>query len=183
MQKTYRDFTGVPIRERLTKRLLGRANDFVVNPANGEVVAIFARRDRTVLLPTTDILRVSGGVIWVEHREALAAPDEIIRIGEIIRLHTPILGNKVFTVGRQYLGEVINFHFETNGWVLTRIEVAKKILTIPTARKLINSSQIVRIKPTEITVRDTVVKVRARRADQSESAESDLSAATFKAQK
>lgn len=161
MQKNFREFLGMPIKERLSKGLVGKVDDFVINPANGEILAFYARRDHRLLLPTVDVFRIAGDTVWVENPEALATPDEIIRISEVIKLNTPVFRNKVFTVSRQYLGEVIDFRFETKGWVLTKLEVAKKILGIPTQTKLINASQIVRIKSNEITVRDAVVKVKA----------------------
>ena len=179
MQKSYREFLGLPIRDRFNKRLIGKVSDLVINPVNGEIVALFTRRDRQVLLPTVDIERIASDTVWVESLEALAMSNDIVRIDEIIRLNTPIFSNKVFTVSRQYLGEVIDFRFETNGWVLTKLDVAKKILGIPTEKKLINSSQIVRIKPNEITVRDAVVKVKAR-AEKRRAKMPDLAGAAFK---
>jgi uncharacterized protein YrrD len=178
MQKSYREFLGLPIRDRLTKGFLGKVYDLIVNPADGEVVAIFTTRDRSMLLPTVDISRVANGVVWVENAEALATPDEIIRIADILRLNVKIIDNKVFTVSRQYLGEVLDFRFETNGWVLTKLDLAKRILSIPTERKLINSSQIVRIQTKEITVRDAVVEVKA--AATNRDSLPDLSTAAFK---
>ena len=178
MQKSFREFIGLPIRERLNKTFLGKAYDLVVNPADGEILAIFTNRERSILLPTVDISRIANDVIWVESVEALATPDEIIRIADVLRLHTPIIDNKVFTVSRQYLGEVLDFRFEMNGWVLTKLDVAKRILSIPTERKLINSSQIVRIQSKEITVRDAVVEVKA--AANKREAIPDLSTAAFK---
>ena len=179
MQKNFRKFLGMPIRERLSKGLIGRVGDFIVNPANGEVVAFFTRRDKKLLLPTVDVFKVTAEVVWVENSDALATPDEIIRVAEIIKLNIPILRNKVFTVSRSYLGEVIDFRFETNGWILTKIEVAKRILGIPTERKLINSSQIIRIKSNEITVRDAVVKVSGKKLREKEIA-LNLTHATLK---
>lgn len=163
MQKSFREILGLPIREKLSHGLLGRVEQLIVNPLNGEIVAFFTRKDHKLLLPTVDVVRVSTDAVWVENPEALAAPDEIIRIAEVIKMNTPIFGNRVFTVSRQFLGEVIDFRFETNGWVLTKIDVAKRILGIPTSQKLINSSQIVRIKSNEITVRDAVVQVREKK--------------------
>ncbi|MFA6457966.1 MAG: hypothetical protein WCV72_01070 [Patescibacteria group bacterium] len=163
MQKSFREILGLPIREKLSHGLLGRVEQLIVNPLNGEIVAFFTRKDHKLLLPTIDVARISADAVWVENPEALATPDEIIRIAEVIKLNAPIFGNRVFTVSRQFLGEVIDFRFETNGWVLTKIDVAKRILGIPTAQKLINSSQIVRIKSNEITVRDAVVQVREKK--------------------
>lgn len=179
MQKSFRGFLGIPIRDRLNKGLLGRVGDFVVNPANGEILAFFTRRDRKLLLPVADVSKVAGETMWVENPEALATPDEIIRIAEIIKLNTPIFGNRVFTVSRQFLGEVVDFRFETNGWVLMKINVAKKILGIPTEKKLINSSQIVQIKPSEITVRDAVARARTKKLREKGVAV-NLAPATFK---
>ncbi|MFH0776048.1 MAG: PRC-barrel domain-containing protein [Patescibacteria group bacterium] len=171
MQKSFREVVGLPIRDRLSQGLLGRVADIIVNPTNGEVLALFTRRDKKLILPVVDIVKISADAVWVESPEALATPSEIIRIAEIIKLNIPIFTNKVFTVSRQFLGEVIDFRFETSGWVLTKIEVAKKILGIPTAQKLINSSQIVRIKSNEITVRDAVVLVREKKIAEKEVAQ------------
>ena len=179
MQKSYREFVGTPIRDRLSKALLGKVSDLVVSPVNGEVVALFTRKDKRWLLPTVDVYKVVADTVWVENAEALAAPDDIVRIADVIKLNIPIFGNKVFTVGRQYLGEVVDFRFETNGWVLAKIEVAKRILTIPTQQKLINASQIVRIKASEITVRDAVVQARVR-ATQEQAEAPDLANAALK---
>ncbi|MFH0834008.1 MAG: hypothetical protein V2A63_01290 [Patescibacteria group bacterium] len=179
MQKSFREVVGLPIREKLSRGLLGRVEEFVVNPTNGEVLAFFTRKDKRLLLPTADVSKISADTVWVENPEALATPDEIIRIAEVIKLNIPIFSNRVFTVSRQFLGEVIDFRFETNGWILTRLDVAKRILGIPTAQKLINSSQIVRIKSNEITVRDAVVQVREKRVAEKEAVES-LTPATLK---
>ena len=179
MQKSFREILGLPIREKLSRGLIGRVDELVVNPANGEVLAFFTRRDKKLILPTVDISRVAADTIWVENPEALATPDEIIRIFEVIKMNSPIFANKVFTVSRQFLGEVVDFRFETNGWVLTKIDVAKKILGIPTSQKLINSSQIVRIKANEITVRDAVVAVREKKIAEKEAMQ-NLTPATLK---
>lgn len=178
MQKSYREFLGLPIRDKSAKGFLGKVYDLVVNPADGEILAIFTNRERSVLLPTVDISRIANDVVWVENAEALAAPDEIIRIAEVLRLGVHLIDNKVFTVSRQHLGQVLDYRFETNGWVLTKLEVAKRILSIPTEKKLINSSQIVRITPKEITVRDAVVEVRNEMRERDTLP--DLSTAAFK---
>jgi len=181
MQKSFREILGLPIREKLSRGLIGRVENLIIDPTNGEIVAFFTRKDKKLLLPTVDISKISGDIVWVENPEALATPDEIIRITEVIKMNTPIFGNRVFTVSRQFLGEVVNFRFETNGWVLTKFDVAKKILGIPTAQKLINSSQIVRIKQNEITVRDAVVKVREKKV--SEKKVTNLAPAVLKTNK
>jgi len=168
MQKSFREFLGTPICDRLNKGLLGKVSDLIVNPVDGEVLAFFIRRDKKLLLPTVDVLKVASGVIWVDDPEALVVPDEIIRIADVLKLNTPVFSNKVFTVSRQYLGEVVDFRFETNGWILTKIDVAKKILGIATEKKLINATQIVRIKPNEITVRDAVVKIGSAKEKKNE---------------
>ncbi len=180
MQKNFRELLGTPIREKLSKGLIGKVCDFVVNPANGEVLAFFTRKDKKLLLPTADVAQVATETVWVEDPEALATPDEIVRIAEVIKLNIPIFTNKVFTVSRNYLGEVIDFRFETNGWILTKIEVAKKILGIPTQVKLINASQIVRIKSNEITVRDAVVRVASKKIRETEEIVPNLTPAALK---
>jgi sporulation protein YlmC with PRC-barrel domain len=161
MKKNYREFVGTLILDKLHKIYIGKVSDFVVNPDNGEIVAFFARRDKSLLLPTMDIAKFMKNIIWVENPDILATPEDIIRIADIIKLDEPIFGNKVFTVSRQYLGEVIDFRFETKGWVFDQIKVAKKILGIPTQVKLINASQIVHIKSSEIIVQDATVKMKA----------------------
>ncbi len=109
MKKSFRELLGLPIRDQLNRGMLGQVGGFVINPANGEIVALLARRDGRLILPTTDIAKVSSDTIWVDDPEALATPDEIIRIADIIKLNVPITQNKVFTVSRNYLGEVMIF--------------------------------------------------------------------------
>jgi uncharacterized protein YrrD len=162
MKQNYRAFLGTPVRDRLTRGLLGRVADLVVNPVNGEVLALHTHPSRKLLVPTVDVLRVSNGEVWLENPEAITRPDEIVRIAEVIAKKTPIVGNKVFTVSRAFLGEVLDFEFETNGWALTQLSVGKKILGIPTDKKLINVNQIIRIAPREITVRDLTVPIKAK---------------------
>lgn len=181
MQKSYREFIGTPIRDRLTKSLLGRVVELVINPADGEILALSLKHDGSILLPTVDIARVTAEEVWVENSEKLAVADEIVRIAEVVKLHVPIYKNRVFTVSRQHLGEVIDFCFDTNHWILSKIEVAKKILHIPTEKKLISSSQIVRIKSSEITVRDAVIQAPVKAKTKTrEIVEADLTPATFK---
>jgi sporulation protein YlmC with PRC-barrel domain len=157
MKKSYREILHTPIRDRLTRGLLGRVHGSVVNPTNGEVVALYTTRDGKMLIPTSEISRYAAEEIWLESPEALALPGDIIRIAEVIAGRTPILGQKVFTVSRQHLGQVLDYEIETNGWIITKLAVAKRILGIPTEQKLIDTRQVIRITSSEITVQDAAV--------------------------
>lgn len=161
MKKSLREIFGAPIRDRLTRGLLGRVHGAVVSPTNGEVVALHAAPGGKLILPTSEISRYAAGEIWLETPESLALPSEIIRIDEVMRGDTPILGQKVFTVSRRHLGAVLDYEVETNGWIVTKLAVAKRILGIPTEQKLIDTRQVVRITSSEITVQDAAVAAQS----------------------
>lgn len=162
MRLSYREIIGLPIRDRATKGLLGRVADIVVNPDDGKVLALFTNAARSLIVPTVDVLRMTREEIFVEDHEALTPPEHIVRIQEVVQTRVAILKNRVFTLSRQFLGTVIEFEIETNGWVVAKIEVAKTILNIPTQKKLIDAREIVRITKNEITVQDAVVKITSK---------------------
>jgi uncharacterized protein YrrD len=158
MRLTYRELIGLPIRDRHAKGLLGRVTDLVINSDDGKVLALFVGSGKKLIVPTVDVVRMTREELFVEGHEALATPADIVRIDEVIQLGVPLLKNRVFTLSRQFLGSVIELEIETNGWVVAKLEVAKLVLNIPTQKKLIDASDIIRITKSEITVQDALVK-------------------------
>ena len=157
-----KDFLGAAIRDKYTRQVIGRMDKPIINPTNGEIIAFFVGTNRQLILPTVDIQRFAKGDVWVESMEAICPPSDIVRIAAVIEQHVAIIGNRVTTVSRQRLGQVIDIEFETNGWIIIKLDVAKKILNIPTERKLIDTRQIVRITKSEITVQDASVPAGKR---------------------
>jgi len=152
-----KDFLGTAIRDKYTRQVIGRIDSPIIHTSNGEIVAFFVGSGRELILPTVDIIRVTKGEVWVESSEAICPPADIVRIAALLDHYIAIVGSRVFTVSRQRLGQVIDISFETNGWIMTKLDVAKKILNIPTERKLIDTRQIVRITKQEITVQDATL--------------------------
>lgn len=163
MLKTLRGIVGLPIRETGTKKVCGFVRDLIINPANGALIAVAAKAQAKIILPIQDVQKLNKSAVWIEDCESLTAPTEIVRVAEVLKLKVPIFNNRVFTVSRQFLGQVIDFEFQTKGFILTKIEVAKKILGIPTNRKIISTKQIIQIKSSEITVQDALVRAQKRR--------------------
>lgn len=160
MLQTFRKTLGLPIREVIQKNVFGIVRDIIVNPNNGLILALAVAPGQKVL-PVQDIQKITRKAILVADQEALAEPGDIVRIAEVLRLQTPILRNKVFTVSGQFLGRVIDFEFQTKGMLLTKINVAKKFLFFKLESKIISQQQIITIKPTKIIVRDAKIPAAA----------------------
>lgn len=153
--------TGRAVRDRASRGLLGRVTGLLIHPETGAVLAIFAHASRRLLVQPADVLRLDRETVWVAHPDAVVATAEIVRVQQVLAAQIPLIGNRVFTVSRVNLGDVLDTEIDTKTWQLTQLRVGKKVLGVTTREKLIAAREIVQIKKTEVTVRDATVKTTA----------------------
>ncbi len=92
---------------------IGYLVDFVINPSTGKFEAAWVKIGSELkIMNFLDIQSWTSNKLIIKTEDALSEPEKSLRLKEIIRKEVPILGAKVWN-GKQYIGKVTNFTFDT----------------------------------------------------------------------
>jgi sporulation protein YlmC with PRC-barrel domain len=146
------------------RALLGLVERVLIDPADGTFVGLvvrvaFDQEERYVALG--DIKGFAQGLVIVEELNSLSGPDEIIRLGEVLKNEPRLIGASVVTESGQKLGRVEEATIDIGLAVLKKLYVSPRFLpAILGEAKIIDARQIVKIGQREIIVRDTKTKIK-----------------------
>lgn len=136
---------------------LAIVEDLIVHPDTGKVEGFWVK---PLTLPLKHaVLPWESVVAWkrnlyVKDDQAMAEPEEIIRISEILSRKTYYIGNKVKTESGKRLGKVFDLDFEEQKMFLRYLFVQKSFLFFSSAPQFIHFDSIVQVLPGMIIVKD-----------------------------
>lgn len=136
---------------------LGRLVRPVINP---DTLAILAYEvegpllDKSPsLLRIADVREFSDIGIIVDSSDEFVSPDDVIKLGEVYKLHFSPINMKVVDEKHRKLGKVDGYTIETTGFVIQQLSVKRPLLkSLNDTQLLIHRSQITEINDHEITV-------------------------------
>jgi sporulation protein YlmC with PRC-barrel domain len=136
---------------------LARTNHAVIDPKNLEIVAYEVHGplldSNPSLLRVADVREFSDIGIIVDSSEEFVSPDDIIKLGEIYRLHFKLEGMHVIDERKQKLGKVNGYTIDTSGFVVQQLSVKRPLLkSLNDTELLIHRSQITEINDEAIIV-------------------------------
>lgn len=153
----------MPVFEEHSSVSLGTIDGMVLHPDSGRVEGFFVKvrgflRSSILFLSSVDIARF-GLRVTVRSREALAPPEEFLRIKSLLEDDRTILDQSIRTDDGTELGRCADVQFDTTTLQLTWI-FPKKFLRwgIPIASK-----DILEVKKDAVIVRGTDVAVEEER--------------------
>jgi len=105
------------------------------------------------LLRIPDVREFSDIGLIVDSSDEFVSPDDIVKLGEIYKLHFEPVGMTVLDKSRKKLGRVDGYTIETSGFIIQQLNVKKPLLkSLNDSHLLIHRSQIIEINNTEIVV-------------------------------
>jgi len=137
--------------------VLAIVEDVIIHPDTGKVEGFWVK---PLTLPFRHaVLPWEGVVAWKRHlyirdEQAMAEPDEIIRISEILARKTYYMGNRVRTESGKSLGKVFDLDFDESKMLLRYLFVRKSFLLFSMAAQFVHYDSIVQVLPDRIIVRD-----------------------------
>jgi len=167
MLKLASTIIGLPIKNIRDGLNLGEVRDFVVDPVDGEILAISLKPhlfSSLKIISLIDIREINPEMVIVDSSDVLSEPEEVIRVKEVLGSGIKILKNKVVTESGQKLGEVYDFTFDLIEKELSRIYVKgnfiKELLSL--SELIIPKEKIIKITPKAIYVEDGVIGVKEK---------------------
>lgn len=101
----------------------------IFDPENGQVVALFLKPSgwlaREKVIVPGDILDMIHEIIVIRHSDQLVPPAEIIRLAQIEKSNTPILGQRAETESGESLGKVSDLLIDTSSWQISKYYLRK----------------------------------------------------------
>ncbi len=148
--RLYSETVGMPVLVEYYDSPLAYVRDVLIDPETGKAIAF--------LLPRKQIVSAIDVIDWgqglVIHDESHITPlDEVLRAKVIYDQKIPILGQKVITEQKEYIGRVHDVSFDAAAFTLHQLFVSRGFFIIRWFTTLIPASNIVKITRHHIIVK------------------------------
>jgi sporulation protein YlmC with PRC-barrel domain len=146
-----------PVLGLQTGSELARTTQPIIDPAKLEIIAYELSGPlldmHPSLLRIADVREFSDIGIIVDSSDEFVMPDDIIKLGEIYKLHFDIVGMRVIDEKRRKLGKVSAYTIDTTGFLIQQLSVKRPLLkSLNDTELLIHRSQITEINDDAIVV-------------------------------
>lgn len=149
-----------PVMGLQTGGELARTTYAVINPTDLSIVAYEVSGDllgkKSRLLRIADVRELSDLGFIVDSIDEFVESEDIVKIHEIHKLNFHLVGMRVVDEHKRRLGKVIDYTFETGGFVVQQLTVQRPLLrSLNDTELLIHRSQIIEINDDGIVVHST----------------------------
>lgn len=128
----------------------------IINPNNLKIEGFYCEDtvDKTpLILLDQDIREVLREGFVIDDVERLAAPDDLVRLKDIIELGFELLGKQVETIDQEKVGKVSDYAVESTTMTVQKLYVSQSLLKSLSGGQLsIDRSQIQEITPRRIII-------------------------------
>lgn len=154
MLQTRSQLIGFPILSQQAERPIAKIQDLIIDPENGKFLGVQTNRADHII-SEKDFLNFKGG-LTVSDNTVLVPPSEVLRIETILHSGLNLHRLGVQTEKGKSLGRVEDYWVNLNLCALTQLKVVKSLWFIPLEVRLIPVSQIVKITPEAVIVKNNV---------------------------
>ncbi len=147
----------MPIMGLRTGHELAKTAKSIIDPNNLRVLA-YEVQGRTLdqnpsLLRIADIREISDIGMIVDSSDEFVAPEDVIKINEIYKLHFELVGYKVTDEKNKRLGKVTDYTIDVNGFIVKQLVVQRPIFrSLNDTELIIHRNQITAINDEAIIV-------------------------------
>lgn len=114
-----------------TGNSIGRVAKAVFNPNNLKIEGFFINNHSNnydLVLLSQDVREITDNGIFVNDQDALAEPNELIRLKEIIQANFELINKPVQTVSHEHVGKVNDYAFEKDSLFVQKLYVGQSLL-------------------------------------------------------
>lgn len=151
---------GTAVIEESTQHIVATADRLLVDPDRGRIVALFLRSidGQTLLLQTVDILSW-GHRIHVASADRIGAPEEFLRLQDMLRDRRSLLGQEIRTTTGEVIGRCTDVQFSSKTFELEYLFPKRFFLF---RRPPIPMSEVQEVRDDIIIIRPPVRRVPER---------------------
>jgi len=147
----------IPVMGLQTGSELARTSKAIIDPATLQILAYELTGPlldtHPSLLRIADVREFSDIGLIVDSSDEFVSPDDIIKLGEIYKLHFELEDKKVVDKKRRKLGKVTGYTIETGTFLIEQINVRRPFLqSINDTELLVHRTQIIEINDDSIVV-------------------------------
>lgn len=159
----YERISRLPIVSLQTGGVLAHIKGPVIDPRHLHVVAFYCEgpglEGDYVVLHTDDIREVSNIGLIVDSNEDLMAPDDLVRLQEVLKFDFTLADKLVVDDTGHKLGKVSNFALETQTFYIVKLHVKPALLSsMGTAERIVDRTQILEITDKKIIVKSAIIE-------------------------
>jgi uncharacterized protein YrrD len=158
-------FIHTPVMSLQTGSELARTSREVIDPSTLEIIAYELEgpllTERPSLLRIADVREFSDIGIIVDSSDEFVSPNDIIKLGDVYKLHFTLLGKHVIDQKRRKLGKVNGYTIDTTGFLVQQLSVKRPLLkSLNDTELLVHRSQIVEVNDAQIIVRSMTEEIK-----------------------
>lgn len=147
-----------PVMSLRTSSQVATATAPIINPNNLKIEGFYCvdTVDKSTLILLTQDIRdnLPQGYVVNDH-EVLVAPDDLVRLQDIIKLNFELIGKQVVTAEKHKVGKVSDWAAESTTFYIQKLYVGQSILKSLSAGQLsVDRSQIVEITSKKIIIQE-----------------------------
>jgi sporulation protein YlmC with PRC-barrel domain len=157
MIRQYSKIIGTQVLSHAEGAVLAVVEDLIVHPDTGKVEGFWVK---PLTLPFRHaVLPWEAVVAWKQHlyvknEQAMAEPDEVIRIADILARKTYFVGSRVETESGKSLGAVFDLDLDDRKMTLRYLFVQRSFLFFHSEPRFVHGDSIVQVLPGRIVVKD-----------------------------
>jgi len=153
----------LPIVSLQTGQTVAVAGRPIVNPDTLSLVALYCQAGRfrpgNAVLLVRDIRQVGSDGIVIDSFEDIEDASEIVRLGSVIQQRFNPIGIAVINESGQRLGKVEEYTVNLDNYQIQKLYLKQSVIKNLLLNNLVvDRTQIIDVKPRQITVRDATVK-------------------------
>lgn len=165
MLKLFESTPGTPLLSLRTGGLIATIVSPIINPNNLYIEGWYAEDNRTrqhLILLSKDIRDILPQGFVVNDHEVLSAPEELVRLEELIKLRFELLGLKVTSESGTRYGKINDYAFETKNLYIQKLYVAQSLVKNFSGGTLsVDRSQIIEVTNRRVIIEEPTDKARA----------------------
>lgn len=130
----------------------------LINPDNLKIEGFYCKdrfSKKILVLLVQDIREIIDDGYIVNDQEALADPEDLVKLREIINIDFNLLGKKVETISKDKIGKVSDYSVDSSSMFIQKLYVQKPLLkNLNNGTLIIGRDQINEITPNKIIIND-----------------------------
>jgi sporulation protein YlmC with PRC-barrel domain len=147
-----------PVMSLRTGSQVATVTSVIMNPNNLKIEGFYCEdslENKTLVLLAQDVRDTLAQGLVVDDHEVLVAPDELVRLNDLMELNYQLIGKQVATVQKEKVGRVNNWAADTTSFYIQKLYVGQSILkSLSTGQLSIDRNQIVEITNKKIIIQE-----------------------------
>ncbi len=159
-------FNGMPILSIHAGQPIANVSSLLIKAQNLSIAGFYCQQtggEPPTILQPTDIREINKNGLIINHEEDFSAPEDLLRLQDVVEMNFQLLGKPVITESKKKLGKVTNFVIDETSWKIVKLHVTRPAWkAVFNSALIIDRIHIVSVSQQKIVVKDATVKESGR---------------------